>query len=313
MAPQYPRDSMISTMYGQVPSSFLAEPITLSAWLSAARTLPPPPTRGMCGDLPYFQTDETDSAESQAWMHLRITALWIIIWLLCGFIAKTFIYSRLPRSTKAHENHPFYVGQKLNQTLKVLVISGLANVAMYDMWSIPVWQQYCCLGAADVAGVLFTTSEIADLLLSGAYGFLQKVDVGHHVVHIVLGVLIRGNSGPSFIAAILMAQETSGIFLNYFLLMRNRAPSHWSVPVSFLGFAICFLVWRLGFGTYGTLHYLTHARDSLGPHYPPLHARIIGGCLVAASLLQWYWGVEIVRSVVSKFSNKGGAATKKAQ
>ena len=35
-------------------------------------------------------------------------------------------------------------------------------------------------------------------------------------------------------------QETSGIGLNYFLLMRNRLGDHWSIAASFASFALAF-------------------------------------------------------------------------
>ena len=200
------------------------------------------------------------------------------------------------------ENHPFYIGQKLNQTFKALIISILGNVSVVDMWSLPTWQQYGCLGLSDVAAMIFVGSEIADLILSGYYGFLQKIDVAHHIVYIFLAVSMRFNSGPSFIGALLLAQETSGIFLNYFLLMRNRTPNHWSVKLSFVLFALCFFIWRLGLGTFATLHYLTHAKDALDEQYPTTQARLIGVSLVAGSTVQWYWGREIANGIRHKLS-----------
>ena len=68
------------------------------------------------------------------------------------------------------------------------------------------------------------------------------------------------------------------------------------VKACFVCFAGCFAVWRLAIGTAGTVHYLRHA-DALPPDFSPASARAVGGVLVAASALQWYWGVVIMRGM----------------
>ena len=128
------------------------------------------------------------------------------------------------------------------------------------------------------------------------YGFLDNEHIVHHVIHIVLGLIIRGKCGPAFTAAILMAQETSGIFLNYFLLMRYRAPSHWSVLGAQALFALAFFIWRLGLGTWGTLAYWRDFPPAPSAYSHNL-AITLGVALVLATVLQWYWGIFIVRSV----------------
>ena len=65
------------------------------------------------------------------------------------------------------------------------------------------------------------------------------------------------------------AQETSGIFLNYFLLMRHRTPDHWSVKGAFVLFVLCFFVYRITLGTYGTYHYVRHYRNHLPAQVTP--------------------------------------------
>jgi len=146
----------------------------------------------------------------------------------------------------------------------------------------------------EISGVHFTAFEISDLVLSGAYGFLDGVHVVHHVIHIVMGFIIRGHCGPVLTANILMAQETSGIFLNYFLGMRNRLGGHWSVGVSQKLFALTFWVWRNGLGTWGTYIYLT--TPTLVPHrasFATATDAALASALCLASVLQWYWGVDI--------------------
>ena len=131
---------------------------------------------------------------------------------------------------------------------------------------------------------------------------------------------MRRFCGPGISAAVLMGQETSGIFLNYFLLMRYRAPSHWSVNASFGCFGLAFFVYRIVIGTYGTVHYALHYQTFLigrprifpgnvadmsygkGPWEGP--AELVLFTLVAASVLQWYWGAVILRNVYRRLLGK---------
>ena len=50
--------------------------------------------------------------------------------------------------------------------------------------------------------------------------------------------------------------------------MRHRTPDHWSVPGSFVLFAIAFFVYRIVLGTYGTYHYVRHYFEYLPPSVP---------------------------------------------
>ena len=101
-----------------------------------------------------------------------------------------------------------------------------------------------------------------------------------------------------------MAQETSGVALNYYLLMRHRSPHHWSVLPSQVCFTLCFYIWRLIIGTYGTYHYLYYAGEHLPGEFPDVAARALGIALVVASVLQWYWGLNILRVVFTKVTGK---------
>ena len=95
-----------------------------------------------------------------------------------------------------------------------------------------------------------------------------------------------------------MAQETSGVPLNYYLALRHRLPDHPTVLFAQALFAFAFLVWRLLLGTYGTYHYVAYAAGVLPSTFTSLHARALGGTLVLASALQWYWGYVIVKACV---------------
>ena len=250
---------------------------------------------GACGSMPWFQ-----APHGVPWLLAQHSVAWCALWLACGGFAAVFLMPLLPRSTKAHENHPCYVGQKLAIYVKVVLVGGLANVVLYDLHGLPAETSYNGYRPIEIAGVLFAASEISDLVMSGCFGFLDMEHIVHHLIHIILGLLIRGECAPAYTAAVLMAQETSGLFLNYYLLMRHRAPSHPTVVLAQALFAVAFFIWRLGIGTYGTYDFLVQARDHLPPAFPAWKATALGTALVAASALQWYWGVFIVKSVARK-------------
>merc|ERR1712070_1221679 len=106
-----------------------------------------------------------------------------------------------------------------------------------------------------------------------------------------------------------MAQETSTPFLNVFVLSRNRMPrGHWLPTISFNLFAVCFVMWRIGIGTYGTLHYLMHYNTLLllptnAKIWEPWQAHLLAVGVVLGAVLQWMWGVKNFVAVISKLLN----------
>ena len=96
------------------------------------------------------------------------------------------------------------------------------------------------------------------------------------------------------------AQETSGVALNYYLLVRHRTPYHASVLSAQIVFGATFFVWRLVLGTYGTYHFLKHSGQHLPAVFPVGAARALGVALVLASCLQWFWGMGIIKMVMRK-------------
>ena len=250
---------------------------TLVAYLAASRKFPI--DYDTCGHAPLFVT-EGDSPDSLARLLLFWGCIWCCVWVACGAIAQFVVIPLLPTSSVDKENHPCYVGQKLAMEIKVVVVASLANVALWDFMGLGTDLQFGAGPLSEIAGVLFISSETADLLLSGAFGFLDPEHIAHHAIHILIGLIIRGNCSPTLTAGILMAQETSGLFLNYYLLMRHRTPSHPSVLISQVLFAGCFFIWRLGIGTFGTLHFLHGASEYLPASFPAWQARVVGAALV---------------------------------
>jgi len=225
-----------------------------------------------------------------------VTAGWGLLWLLSYLVSRVFILPWLPPSTKAEENSASFVGRTFPATLKGLLVSGLAITCLFT-WYVqgkPLRDPFVSRSPAlEMAGVLFISYEIADLL----FGKLQLEFVVHHLLHIALGWVIRWNCMGGLLAAVLMAQETTGVFLNYFLLMLHRAPNHWSTTASFVLFAICFFVFRIVLGTFGTLHYVLYYREYMSAQVVAWQAHLIAPVLVLASVLQWYWGWAILQKV----------------
>ena len=283
-------------------------------YLLASRILPQADVS--CGRVPFFET-VGESYESFAQLLAIHSAVWCVIWLACGLFAKACVCPFLPPSYDpkdgklfTKENESFYVGQKLVMEIKCVLLCILANAALYDLRGHSYEVQFDGFALSEVAGVIFTTSEIADLILSGGFGYLDRTMVIHHLVHILLGLLIRGHCSPAYIAAVLMAQETSGIFLNYYLLMRNRAPKHWSVLASQALFALTFFIWRLGIGSYGTYFFLANAAQYQQPQFRSWQTGTLGASLLLASCLQWYWGRLIIKGLMKAMGSEGGKPKK---
>ena len=234
-------------------------------------------------------------------------ALWGVLWLACGVFCKFVVVPYLPASSKPHENHSMYVGQKLVAEIKSLFIACAANHLLYTLFIEETSREFELGGypPGEPYGILVTAFEIADLVLCLAFGFFTTEHVVHHLIHIGVGTLCRVNHAPTLTALIVMAQETSGLPLNYFLLMRHRiSHSHWSIHAAQIAFATTFAIWRLGLGTYGTYHFVRFSPAHLPPTFPTWHARALGTALVFGSVLQWYWGVTIFRMVTRTGSIK---------
>ena len=180
----------------------------------------------------------------------------------------------------ASENRGVYVGQKLAATLKVLVVASLANAQLWYTWRGGRFPTGWACGGSELAGVVFTAFEVADLLLGGIHGMMDAVYLVHHGLHIVLGLVLAANCMYCFTAAVLMSQETSTLFLNYVLLIRNRARAHWSFAPAFVAFAGCFFLWRLVLNSFGTAHFLYHKGSADATGVPDWLANVTAVVLI---------------------------------
>ena len=229
---------------------------------------------------------------------LRLTLIWMLVWYACALPAKFFLLPALPPSSVASENRGVYVGQKLAATLKVLVVASLANAQLWYTWRGGRFPTGWACGGSELAGVVFTAFEVADLLLGGIHGMMDAVYLVHHGLHIVLGLVLAANCMYCFTAAVLMSQETSTLFLNYVLLIRNRARAHWSFAPAFVAFAGCFFLWRLVLNSFGTAHFLYHKGSADATGVPDWLANVTAVVLTAAAGLQWWWGWSIVQNLL---------------
>lgn len=244
-----------------------------------------------------LQPGDEESLEDFFVLLLKWMGLFVIQWYVFAGLVHVFLMPRLPTSTKKHENNTVYVSQKFVAEIKSIVVSVLANIGVFQMWGQAGADVFVPNAYAELAGVIFTCFEVVDLVLGGFHGFMDRLYIAHHTIHIGLGLIIRGNCTLCFPAAILMSQETSSIFLNYYLLMRHRV-DHWSVGVSQKLFALAFFCWRNGINTYGTYHYVRHYAFYLDETVVEWQMHFMAVLLVLACILQWYWGVEIVKSAL---------------
>ena len=184
----------------------------------SSEALAVPPNYGWCGRHWSQPTSDESVASIFALIGVYVL-LWSAAWFACAGVSAVLIKPRLPASTRDDENSASYIGQKLVAGLKCALVAGLTNAALLEMVGQPPHVQQLPHLYTELAGVHFTAFETADMLLSAAYGHLDRLYFVHHLIHISMGLLIRGSCGPQFTASVLMAQETSGIFLNYYLLL----------------------------------------------------------------------------------------------
>jgi hypothetical protein len=248
-----------------------------------------------CGvGVPLFLT-EADSPEEIALLELRWAARYLVLWLALGAVARACLVGRLPASKYKTEEMPLCMAQHIAGIIKCCVLIPTSNIAMYYFLTQPVAAGHLAYRMAEVAGVTVLASELADTLMIIVNRKLSVANFLHHSLYLAIGSLIRLNCAQVPVLAIatagLVTQETSSVFLNWFLLWRNRGlDDAWYVKGSFICFTLCFFVWRLGMGSYVTFYYLTHMGD-VPSGMPTWQVNLLGGAMVLGSGLQWYWGV----------------------
>jgi len=259
-----------------------------------------------CGHTPGLQScpDYTEETTVDFLLYFsKICSFFVVLWYATTAVVHVTLMKVLPHSSKPHENSSVYVAQKFVAEFKCIIVSILANMAVWHMLGQPGHEIYGPNIEAEMAGIVFVSFEVTDLVLGSLHGFMDRMYVVHHVMHIVLGLIIRCNCILGYTTAILASQETSSCFLNYYLLMRHRS-SHWSVALSRNLFAVAFSIWRMGLNTYGTAYFLRYYVPFMPPMVSPWQLHTMAVVLVLATSLQWFWGYEIIRLALRPASAK---------
>eukprot|EP00966_Prymnesium_polylepis_P105701 2448160-Prymnesium_polylepis.1 len=179
---------------------------TLSAILGVPDAFDSSPRCGVTTLLPVDPGASVESAAGFATVVAQVTLVWCVLWYASVLFARLWLLKWLPRSSVESENGSFFVGQKFPAMLKVILVSGMANACLWGFQDKSLEQNFLGGPAIEIAGLLFTTFEIADLVLATGHRLMDWEYVVHHLLHIVLGLIIRGNCMTGLLAAVLMAQ-----------------------------------------------------------------------------------------------------------
>ena len=114
----------------------------------------------------------------------------------------------------------------------------------------------------------------------------------HHIVHIIMCLSFECDlAGGDVVPTLLLMQETSSIFLNVFLVLRNREYSRHLIHASFGVFYVCFVLYRV----LGGFYVCTLCFQRYDMHLTVLVCLGYG--------LQLYWIKQITAKAHKKFSD----------
>lgn len=186
-----------------------------------------------CGLTTLFPVDADKDDETTIGLTIafaKVSMLWVVLWYVSVLLTKLFLAKLLPPSSVQKENNSFYIGQKFTATLKVVLVSLIANMCLWASIGMPLPLRFKGGPAIEIAGMLFTSFEAADLLLGSIHGLMEFEYVIHHLLHIVLGMFIRGYCMGNYIAAVLMAQVAPLLSRMRCALQANDGPTHELLP-----------------------------------------------------------------------------------
>ena len=263
-----------------------------------------PPLGSQCGLLLLFQTSDNETTVELAMLLVRWALFWGLLFYSCvGLIAGLSL--RIPKSSIASENNILNVGEILTCLIKNCVVGPGATMALLMQWQEAPTTYFGGHPVPANLGVMFTSFEIASLMWGSLHGLHGKVMIIHHLIYICAGLLIRSNCCMQLYASMLMAQETSSIFLQAFTFLRHRCEErHWSIVLSFSLFALTFVIYRLGLATFGTAHYLWYYRDHSPARIPMWQAHVLAMIMTLGMVLQWYWAAQIGNKLKRMVSGK---------
>lgn len=188
------------------------------------------------------------------------------------------------RSTNPSENHPPEIVQACFAFFKCLCIS----IGAHHIY-LSVGQDLCHQNIDELRALVnfFRCYEIADMAFM--FFHMDSIDatlIFHHFIHILMATVFLHTNKFVPTTAILLAQETSGLLLNPFFILKNRVRED-LVKTIFIGFAILFVIYRIfGGGLFSVLELIRCAEND------ELQFLLI---IIPGSLLQWYWGFKIAQ------------------
>ena len=203
-------------------------------------------------------------------------AAWVVFWVFGWGVVSLFAH-RFPKSSRDDENTPQWISQCCLCIVRSVIVAVGASFATSDA------VLYHC-------GYSFFSFEIVDLVIGLCYGLHTAEMVLHHGLHIAAGSLIWSFE-LSALARPLMMQETSSIFLNLFVVARNRTPS--ISKGLFVCFAVVFAIFRMGNGSLAAYQFFQS-----GTH-PTLGYLVLGG-----AAMQWWWGYKIASKLLRPGTEK---------
>lgn len=261
-------------------------------------------------------------------MLLKLGGLWTIVWFLAIAMAKvsltTGLFSQTPHPL---ENQSIWVGQKIFSMIQSLVVGPLGVASLWfhfsELWSLkqillhPSWfhtlgedgTPYHVCHLAEMGGDLFLAAQVTNVLLLILYRSWTPLNYLHHAIFIAVSLIIRGNCFFAGYAAVLLSQELSTVFLNFWLLFRHRlGNSHTLIKLDFAAFSVAFFIFRGCIATFCTFHFLYFALLRSGgslvdfAKVPEWQVYTLAGMLCLGSLLQLQWGWVITKKMIKLIS-----------
>ena len=234
------------------------------------------------------------------WLHL---GLWACGWLLLlegtTAVAAPRLLRALGRSDVAADDRDCAIGQLVSATVKSVLVSGSANLA-YANASRPLIELGLCVDpwlerAVPFIVARFAAYEIADLCFMLRRPFLlSKSTLAHHCIHIAMAcIYLSGGTALTRTGLLLTMQETSGVVLNPYLLVRSRLSSTVTNAL-FLAFAVLFLAYRIVGGAVALWWALACADAE------PRAPRGSTTLCVMGYLMQLWWAGVIASKVLAK-------------
>lgn len=262
--------------------------------------------------IPLISFEETGTATDELHRLMISAAMWVCIWVVLFYcLSNTYLRwsSAVAPSTKPHENNKFYCARNILGIIHATVVgipsfvvllvyfgsSPKAKFAVSDhvaTCSLPGFAEYDAMQQTTaLAGLMFTTFTLADLIVGSIHGLNTWDYIWHHISFIGAGVLFRGNCMLPFNGAALLAMEVSTPFLNWMIFFRHRGASYKThVVVSGVLFLLTYIVFRIIINIYATLVLIIFVVGNGGPeNVPRWQTHLLIVAVVSGAILQLFW------------------------